>query len=169
MCYERGERSYQLDAHGTHFVTDLDTLVDALSSDEGTKESTRERVPSTVGVDDLVVRQGMHRVDLGDARAHDNSAFGAMCDDHSALTGCVGFRKCGNGFRYCFEVLRVGESYCGGPSFGLGFITDNDVTVGEDLRQLLSEELGNEWSGEVDREDLGTKPRIRNVRGGRFI
>lgn len=52
-------------AHLTQLVSNLDSLVQALSSRQSTHESTRKHVAGTVGVDNLVVGEFGHRVGFG--------------------------------------------------------------------------------------------------------
>lgn len=58
-------RSDLADTHLTHPVANLDTVIQALAHGMSGQEASSESVTSTVGVDNLIVRELGDRVDLG--------------------------------------------------------------------------------------------------------
>lgn len=96
----------------TQPMSNLDTLIQALTQHVGTQESTGKRITRAVGIDDLVVGElgngeslgvrvrggqvalaGMGR---GGGRG-DEGRVGALGDNDESGTGCVGFGKVGDG------------------------------------------------------------------------
>ena len=95
----------------TEPVTDLDTLVQALTQDMRTQESTGKGIAGAVGVDDLVVGELRHRVGLGvglvsgevafalvrRGRGRGNEGrFGALSNDHESRAAGVGLGQVGD-------------------------------------------------------------------------
>jgi hypothetical protein len=75
-------------------VTDLDSLVDAVSSDESPAEPACESVSCTVGVHNLVVGELVHFVDLWLAFSLDNDrAVGSLSDDNGSRALGIGLVK----------------------------------------------------------------------------
>ena len=81
-------------AHSSHLVSDLDSLVDALSSDESSTETAGKGVSCTVGVHNLVVVELVDFVDLGLAFAFDDDgAIGSLSDDNGSRALGIGLVK----------------------------------------------------------------------------
>ena len=131
-------------------------LIEGLACDKRTNETAGESVTRAVRVDDLRVRERVHGEDLGVVRVvggDDGRALRAVRDDDRARASGVrlGLRR--ERLRDRREVL-LREARRARPCLGLGLVADDDVAVRDDLLQLHAEELGDEWRGEVQDEDL---------------
>lgn len=135
----------------------FDAVIDVLTSNEGTQETTSEGVTGTIGVDNLVVGESIDGVPLGLVgliSRDNNSGLGTLGEDNKTGAGRVGLGEVGNGFRDGRKVLGLRKTGGEGVSFSLGLVTDDDISVGEDLRDLCAEELGNERGRQVENEGL---------------
>lgn len=93
-------------------MSNLDTLIQALTQHMGTQEPTGKGITRAVGVDDLVIGElgdgeslgvrvrggqvALAGVGRGRGRG-DEGRIGALGDDDESGTGCVGFREVGDG------------------------------------------------------------------------
>lgn len=75
------------DAHLTHSMSNLDTLIDSLSLRESTNESTGESISSSVRVNDGGGVEGGNGVDLVDRGSDDNRRGGTLGDDDNSGSG----------------------------------------------------------------------------------
>lgn len=167
-------RAVKADTPAGQPLANINSLVDALTSDESTDETTGESISGTVGVDNLLAGEGVDGEGLGRGLAgwvgsDDDRGLSTLSDDNEARTGSIDLGELGNGLRNLDNVgglilsvpvrcdslwdtyvqavrLRIGES--------LGLVTNEIVGVGEDRVELLLEELREERSGEIDRENL---------------
>ena len=133
-------------------------IIQVFTGDDSTKESTRKRITCAVGIHDLVIRKRVDGEDLGLVRfvgSDHHGVLGALGEHDDAAAGGVVLGEEGNGARDGGEVFGVGVAVRGGPCLGLGFVTDDDVNVWQDLVYLGAEELGHEGCGEVEHEGLG--------------
>jgi hypothetical protein len=133
-------------------------IIQALTSDDSTKESTSKRITCAVGIHDLVIREHVDGEDPGLARLVGSDHHGvlrALSEHDDAGEGWVNLGEEGNGARDAGEIFRVSIAVRAGPCLGLGFVADDDVDVWQDLLQLGAEELGDEGCGEVEHEGLG--------------
>ena len=146
-----------MDASTSQGMACQNCIIQALTGDETTEESTSKRVPCAVGIHDLVIREHVDGEDLGLARLvgsdHDG-VLRALGEHDGAAAGGVGLGEKGNGARDAGEIFGVGVAVCAGPCLGFGFVTDEDVDVWQDLLQLGAEELGDEGGGQVEHEGL---------------
>lgn len=139
-------------------MTGLNALVEAFARDERAQETTRERVTSTVGINNFRICQGVDGVNLGLVllvRCDDNCALRAVRDDDRTRAGGVCLRLRRERLRNRRQVL-VRETRRGRPRLSFTLVADDDVAVRDDLLQLHAEELGNEGCRKVEREDLGS-------------
>lgn len=135
----------------------LDRLIDGLAEHKATEETASERVSSPVRVHDLLVLERGDGVDLWVfrvGRGHDRRRLRAVGDDDRARAGGVRFWLGGDRARDGGQVFAVGDAVRAAPRLGLGFVSDDNVDVGEDLLELHGEELRYEGRGEVEDEDL---------------
>ena len=114
---QRPEGTYKLDVHGTHFVTSLNGLVKGLAANVCTDETTCERITSTVGIDNLFVREGMDCVGLGILEIVSRNNYGALCavsDDNDTRASCVDLGLRGQCLRDVNKIL-VCDTGCACP------------------------------------------------------
>jgi hypothetical protein len=69
-----------------------------------------------------------------------------MGDHDQSWAGRVVLGEYGDGFGDGREISRVWLTRGCAPCFGLGFVAEEDVDIGEDLLDLSLEELGDEGS-----------------------
>ena len=81
--------------------------------------------------------------------------MGAMGNYDNTIAGRVGFRFLGESLSDGGEVLGVRETVRAGPGLGFGLVANKIINVRENFLELIAEELSDEWSGEVEDEDLG--------------
>ncbi len=137
-------------------VSSQDRLLECFARDESTKEPTRKRVPSAIGVNDLRIRQRVHGVDcrLRLVRSEHDGALRALCKHDRAWARRVHLGQERNRLRDRGEVLDIRKTVGRRPRLCLGLVRDNDVRVWQDLAQLRAEELRDERRGDVQHERL---------------
>ena len=130
-------------------VTGLDTFFQGFPQDEAAQKTTCKGITRGIRVDDVFVLHRWNRDHpwaIGLVRVHQDRRLSTLRDDDDARARGVGFRESRD--RLCdvgrLAVLR--QPVGAGPRRGLALVSDEDVTVGEDLLQLHSEELGDEGS-----------------------
>lgn len=151
--------SQLLDAELSQPLPHINCLLQALALDNASHETAGKRITSSICVVDLLRANCMHRhlLDLGVAArlgGHGNGGVGALGEDDGA--GALGvYLGQGGDFlgdfynRGCVVAVGFREGGC------FGFVTDENVDVGEDGVEGVFEELCNEGGGEVEDEGLG--------------
>ena len=144
------------DTQPCKFMPNIHRFFQRLPHYQRRQESTRERIPSPVGVYKLLFLEWMHRVGL-DIRlivaTHHGCGFRTVCNDNRAGAGGVGLGEpcnCGGDGSEVFGLNAI--RLC--PRGSFGFVANDDVGVGQDLEELRIEELGDKRRGEVQGEIL---------------
>ena len=153
-------------AHLTELVSDLDGLVNVLSSGQGAEETSGEHVTGAVGVDNLVAGElgdgvdlgvGVGRLDVGGrgrgGGGGDEGRVGTLGDDDESRSRGVRLGERGEGRS---DALERGVTVSSGRGVrgGLALVSDQNVDVGEERLELHLEELGDEGSRQVQDDSL---------------
>lgn len=139
-------------------MTNFNSFIQRLSRRQTSQETTRKGIPSTVRIYDLFV---LERIDskfldaIKAAGGDSDSWLSAVGDYDNAIAGGVGFRFLRESPSDCGEILGIRETVRAGPGLGFGLVTNKIINVGEDFLELIAEKLSDEWSREVEDEDLG--------------
>lgn len=114
--------------------------------------------PSTVGVVDLLLADGMDR-DLLDICftallcGDGNCGISTLCEDDSPGPLCVLLGAVGDDLGDLLDVFGVDVVRLSKRN-SLGLVADENVDVGKDLIERVLEELSDEGSGQVEDERL---------------
>jgi len=145
-------RTDLLDASTSKGVTRQNRLIQVLTGDDPTKESTSKGIAGAVGIHDLVICEHVDGEDLwllGFVSGDQHGIPRAMGEHNDAIAGGVVLGKKGNRVRDTSEVFGIGVTIRARPCLGFGFVTNDDVDIGQDLFQLGAKELGDEGCREV--------------------
>jgi hypothetical protein len=128
--------AHLLDTHPTHGMANLDTLIPALTRNQGSKETTSKRIASAIGINDLIIFQSGHREILWViwlCGADQNCWLCAVCKHHDPGLGGILFVYQSDCFCDGGEVLRAREAVLVRPRFRFGLVPEEDIAVGEDF------------------------------------
>lgn len=135
-------------------------FIKRLPSNISSKETSGERVTSTVSINDICIAQGVHSVGPGAVRlggGDQDSLLWSLCEDDNTGTGRVGLGEDRNRLCDGSEVFGVREPIGACPCLSLSLISDDDIGEGNYLLQLGTEELGDEGCREVEYKGLESK------------
>ena len=129
----------------------VDGLVGGFALGQLSQKAADESVSGSVGVHDLVGRQLVDGMLADGAVLHHDAGISALGDDDRAGLGSVALVRQSGDLLGDFAAVAL-EVVVFSEGFGLGFVSDDDVGVLEDVLERLLEELTDEGGREIDAE-----------------
>jgi len=135
------------------------SLFQILACNECTKKPSSKSISSAICIHDLLVCQPIDGEELwfiGLVSRDHNGAFGALGENHDTAARRVGFGQKSDAARNACNVFGVWITCCVCVRLSLTLVADENISVRQDLFQLLFEKLGDERGGDIQAKGLTT-------------